>query len=121
VIALKDGAPWLALGASGGRRILPAVLQISSMLADCGLDLESAFHTPRIDVSGEPTVNVDRRLGPEVLAQLRARFPVQEVERAVLPNLFACPTAVLRDPETGEATGMTDPVQPVAGTVPAAV
>jgi gamma-glutamyltranspeptidase / glutathione hydrolase len=121
VIAMKDAAPWLALGASGGRRILPAVLQISSMLTDCGLDLESAFHAPRIDVSGEPTVNADRRAGPEVPAQLRARFPVQEVEHVVLPNLFACPTAVLRDPETGRATAMTDPVQPVAGAVPAAV
>jgi gamma-glutamyltranspeptidase / glutathione hydrolase len=120
VVAMRDGVPWLALGASGGRRILPSVLQISSMLADCGLDLESAFHTARIDVSGGATVNADRRLGPEVLAQLCARFPVREVERAVLPNLFACPTAVLRDPNTGEATGMTDPVQPAAGAVPAA-
>jgi gamma-glutamyltranspeptidase/glutathione hydrolase len=118
VVAMKDGAPWLALGASGGRRILPAVLQIGSMLADCGLDLESAFHTPRIDVSGGPSVNADRRLGSEVLAQLRARFPVREVERVVLPNLFACPTAVLRDPDTGQASGMTDPVQPVARAVP---
>jgi hypothetical protein len=46
---------------------------------------------------------------------------VQEVEHVVLPNLFACPTAVLRDPDTGRATAMTDPVQPVAGAVPAAV
>jgi gamma-glutamyltranspeptidase/glutathione hydrolase len=121
VIALKDGAPWLALGASGGRRILPAVLQIGSMLADCGLDLESAFHAPRIDVSGGRAVNADRRLGPEVLAQLRARFPVQEVEHVVLPNLFACPTAVLRDGSSGQVAGMTDPVQPVAGAVAAAV
>ena len=56
-----------------------------------------------------------------MLAQLRARFPVQEVERAVLPNLFACPTAVLRDAHTGEATGMTEPVQPVAGAVPVVI
>jgi gamma-glutamyltranspeptidase/glutathione hydrolase len=119
VVARKDGAPWLALGASGGRRILPAVLQISSMLADCGLDLERAFHEPRIDVSGGPTVSADRRLGPEVLAALRGRFPLREMERTVLPNLFACPTAVLRDPATGQALGMTDPCQPVAGAVPA--
>jgi gamma-glutamyltranspeptidase / glutathione hydrolase len=121
VVALKDGEPWLALGASGGRRILPAVLQISSMLADCDLDLETAFHTPRIDVSGGRTVNADRRLGPDVLAQLRARFPVEEVEHVVLPNLFACPTAVLRDPDTGRANGITDPWQPVAGAVPVAI
>jgi gamma-glutamyltranspeptidase/glutathione hydrolase len=121
VIALKHNAPWLALGASGGRRILPAVLQISSMVADCGLDLESAFHAPRIDVSGGPTVTADRRLEPEVLAQLRARFPVQEMERVLLPNLFACPTAVLRDPKRGQLVGMTDPVQPVAAAVPVVI
>ena len=120
VIATRDGAPWLALGASGGRRILPAVLQIGSMLADCGLDLESAFHTPRIDVSGGPEVLADRQLAPDVLAELRTRFAVREVEQVVLPKLFACPTAVLRDPSTGEALGMTDPMQPVAGVASAA-
>jgi gamma-glutamyltranspeptidase / glutathione hydrolase len=115
VIALRDGRPWLALGASGGRRILPALLQISSMLAAGGLDLESAFHIPRIDVSGGPEVTVDCRLSAAILAHLRARFAVREVEHGVLPNLFACPTAVLRDPGTARAVGMTDPVQPVAG------
>ena len=115
VIALQGSRPWFALGASGGRRILPAVLQISSMLADCGLDLEDAFHTARIDVSGSPEVTADRRLPAEVRANLRAGFAVREVERGVLPNLFACPTAVLREPGTGQASGMTDPMQPVAG------
>jgi gamma-glutamyltranspeptidase / glutathione hydrolase len=115
VIALQGGRPWFALGASGGRRILPAVLQISSMLAAAGLDLESAFHTPRIDVSGGPEVTADRRLPAEVLAQLHARFTVRAVEHGVLPNLFACPTAVLRDPRTARASGMTDPMQPTAG------
>jgi gamma-glutamyltranspeptidase/glutathione hydrolase len=115
VIALQGGRPWFALGASGGRRILPAVLQISSMLAAGGLDLGRAFHTPRIDVSGGPDVTADRRLAADVLAGLRARFAVREVEHGVLPNLFACPTAVLRDPGTARACGMTDPVLPVAG------
>jgi len=120
VIAIRDGAPWFALGASGGRRILPAVLQIGSMLAACGHDLDRAFHTPRIDVSGGPEVLADRQLAPNVLVELRTRFPVREVEHLVLPNLFACPTAVLRDPMSGEAFGMTDPMQPVAGVAAAA-
>ena len=117
VVATRGGAPWLALGASGGRRILPAVLQISSMLADCGLDLESAMHLPRIDVSGCAEVIADRRLAPQVLAGLRARSQVREAEQLVTPKLFACPTAVLRDPATGQASGMTDPTQPAAGAV----
>ena len=115
VIATRDGAPWFALGASGGRKIMPAVLQLASMVIDGGLDLETAFHTPRIDVSGEPQITADARLGQEVLEALAARFEVRRLMPTVHPNLFACPSAVLRDPSTGEASGMTDPWQPVAG------
>jgi gamma-glutamyltranspeptidase/glutathione hydrolase len=115
VIASRDGKPWFALGASGGRRILPAVLQIASMLADCGLDLESAFHTPRIDVSGEAFVLADTALPAEIRAALVGRFETRPVSHLVLPNLFACPSAVLREPSSGRAFGMSDVVQPVAG------
>jgi gamma-glutamyltranspeptidase/glutathione hydrolase len=73
------------------------------------------MHQPRIDVSGGAEVVVDRRLAPELLATLRARFQVREAEHLVMPKLFACPTAVLRDPSTGPASGMTDPTQPAAG------
>jgi gamma-glutamyltranspeptidase/glutathione hydrolase len=115
VIASRDGRPWFALGASGGRRILPAVLQIASMLADCGLDLESAFHVPRIDVSGEAIVLADTALPAEVRAALVSRFETRPAPHLVLPNLFACPSAVLREPSSGRAFGMSDVVQPVAG------
>ncbi len=115
VIAARDGAPWFALGASGGRKILPAVLQIALMLIDGGLDLETAFHTPRIDVSGEPRITADARLGTDVLDALSARFELRQLMPTVHPNLFACPSAVLRDPTSGQASGMTDPWQPVAG------
>ena len=115
VIAMRDGAPWLALGASGGRRILPAVLQIGSMLADCGLDLESAIHRRGSTSPAVAVVLADRRWHRTCWPSFATRFAVREVEQVVLPKLFACPTAVLRDPGTGEAIGMTDPMQPVAG------
>ena len=120
VIASRGGRPWLALGASGGRRILPAVTQIASMLIDCGLDLESAFHAPRIDASGEPRITASVRLPAQALSALERGFEVLRVEPLVAPNLFACPSAVLRDPAGSEAVGMTDPVNPVAGVAPAA-
>ena len=91
------------------------MLQLASMLIDGGLDLERAFHEPRIDVSGEPFVTADARLAPAILDALAARFEVRKRMPAVFPNLFACPSAVLRDPATGEACAMTDPWQPVAG------
>jgi gamma-glutamyltranspeptidase/glutathione hydrolase len=115
VIATHNGLPWLCIGASGGRRIMPAVLQLMSMLIDGRLDLERAFHLPRIDVSGGAAVSVDRRLAPEILAALEARFAVQEVDAMVWPKLFACPSAILRDRAAGMVSGMTDPMQPVAG------
>jgi gamma-glutamyltranspeptidase / glutathione hydrolase len=115
VIAIRDGVPWLTIGASGGRRIMPAVLQIVSMLIDGRLDLERAFHLPRIDVSGGPTVGADRRLAPAILAALEARFAVQEIDAMVWPKLFACPSAILRERATGAVSGMTDPMHPVAG------
>ena len=52
VVVVKDGKPWFAIGASGGRRIVPAVAQLALMLIDRGLDVKTAFHQPRIDVSG---------------------------------------------------------------------
>ncbi|MEM7651836.1 MAG: gamma-glutamyltransferase, partial [Pseudomonadota bacterium] len=65
VLERSDGARY-ALGASGGRKILPATVQISSYLLDYGMDLDSAFHHPRIDTSLAGTAIVDPTLPPEV-------------------------------------------------------
>src|SRR5207237_7300496 len=46
----ESGGRRFALGASGGRKIIGAVLQIASFLVDHGLTLEEAFHQQRIDV-----------------------------------------------------------------------
>ena len=62
-VILRDGdQPVLAAGASGGRRIMAAVLQMVSFVADFGMDPEAAAHQPRIDVSGPDGVSADRRL-----------------------------------------------------------
>ena len=64
------GARRFALGASGGRRILPAVLQLTSFLADFGMSLADAFAQPRLDVSGPELVTLDARLAPDIEPQL---------------------------------------------------
>ena len=43
--------PWIAAGASGGRRILAAVFQLLTFVADFGMSPDAAAHHPRIDVS----------------------------------------------------------------------
>ena len=52
----------LAVGASGGRRILPAVTQMLSFVMDYGMDLDAAIHQPRIDASEGAVVIGDVRL-----------------------------------------------------------
>lgn len=105
ITALGDGR-CAALGASGGRRIMPALLQLLSFLVDRGMDLESAAHQGRIDFGGSgETVSVDRALGAGVSARLAAEFDVQSVQHGVYPAFFACPNAVSCDPATGVQEG----------------
>ncbi len=117
LIARRDGKPWFAIGASGGRKILPAVYQISSFLIDHGMTLADAFHQPRIDASGGDAVGVDPRHPQDVQAALSAKFPVDLSELVVYPTNFACPSAVLRDPKSGEHYGISDVMSPWSGAV----
>ena len=93
VVLERRGGDRFALGASGGRRIMPAVMQLVSFLADFGLGLEDALHAPRIDASGGTCVAVDPRFPEEVAAVLRERFRVEVWPNAVFPAMYACPNA----------------------------
>lgn len=117
VIVRREGKPWLAIGASGGRKIFPAVMQILSFLIDHDLFLEDAFHHPRIDASGGDTVAVDPRLPAAVRKALAEKFPTQLTELVVYPTHYACPSAVLREPGKGEHFGVTDVMSPWSGAV----
>ncbi len=111
-IILKDGdRPWLAAGASGGRRILASVAQMMTFIADFGMDLETAAHHPRIDVSSVDKVSADRRLKPEILAALAADGTTEVVEHGVMPINFACPNVITRDAD-GTVRGISDAASP---------
>ena len=117
VIVTRNGEGWFAIGASGGRKIMPAVTQVCSFLIDHGMNLEDAFHQPRIDASGGDTVGVDPRQPAGVQSALAAKFPVNLTELVVFPNNFACPSAVMQDAKTGEHTGISDVMSPWSGAV----
>jgi gamma-glutamyltranspeptidase/glutathione hydrolase len=110
VVASKDGVPEIALGASGGRRIMASVFQMLSFVADFGLDPEEAAHHPRIDVSGAEGASADARLPAPVLDALREIGPLEVVEHGVLPVNFACPNLIRR--QGGEAVGISDAMSP---------
>jgi gamma-glutamyltranspeptidase/glutathione hydrolase len=98
-LVTRDGAPWFALGASGGRRIMPAVFQMVSFLVDCGMTLEQAVHQPRINTDGGPQVEADPLLGENVLAAIAAEHAVVPVEAMITPNHYANPQVALFDAE----------------------
>ena len=115
VVVTKDGQPWFCIGASGGRRIVPAVSQLSLMLIDRGMDVEAAFHQPRIDVSGVGPIRVNRDLPDAVKKAIAGKLPIVEVANQVSPLGFANPSCIVRDPKTGELTGMNEVMSPWAG------
>ena len=104
-----EGARF-ALGASGGRKILGTVLQLSSFLIDHGASLEEAFHRPRIDMSGDGRVIADRALPPDVIKQLGEFMPTTTARRGIFPYAFAVPAGVLRS--RGLNMGCTEIMSP---------
>jgi len=109
VIGHKQGLS-LAMGASGGRKIMPAVLQLSSFLCDFNMDLEQAFHHPRIDMSGDGKVVADHTLDEEIHQKLALNHPLSRARRSSYPYFFASPTAVSR--LSGENFGMSEIMSP---------
>lgn len=105
------GVPAMALGASGGRRILAAVFQMLALTAGFGMDPEAAAHHPRLDVSGPEGATADRRLPAATLDGLAAMGPLEVVEHAVLPVNFACPNLIAIGPD-GLRTGVSDAMSP---------
>lgn len=95
----------VALGASGGRRIMPAVCQLISFLLDFDMTIDQACHQPRIDVSGTPLVRVDERLAADIVAMLASEHELATALHGVYPALFACPNIVARDEARGVSTG----------------
>jgi gamma-glutamyltranspeptidase/glutathione hydrolase len=95
-LVVDSGDMRAALGAAGGRKILPAVAQLALFMADYGMTLDQAMHTPRIDVSGGPTVVADAALPHDVLEALGAEFNTVAVGRSFFPLAYACPSAVSR-------------------------
>ncbi len=117
VLATRDGKAAFGLGASGGRRIMPAIFQIASFLGDYGMDLEAALRQPRIDVSLIDTILADDRLDGAVIDALRGVAPVQLGQSTAFPSLWAIPNAVAFGPSG--PSGAAHPFGPLQAAVAA--
>jgi gamma-glutamyltranspeptidase / glutathione hydrolase len=108
VLTGPNGA--MAVGGCGGRKIIPAVFQLLAMRADFGMDLDTLFHTPRVDVSGGPEVVTDRRMGKGTLKALDKAFDTVLAEPVVYSNPYTIANGVLRVKSSNE--GACEPLQP---------
>ena len=87
-LALRDGAPYLAVGAPGGRKIVSAVPQVLANLIDFALGPQAAVEAPRLHTEGGP-VEVDDRMGAATVADApAARPPGRAAHRDVLELLL---------------------------------
>ncbi|MET3600787.1 gamma-glutamyltransferase family protein [Martelella mangrovi] len=103
----EAGEKRFALGASGGRKIMPAVGQIASFLMDYGMSMQDAIEAPRIDVSGGDQTVADERLTGAVTDALAATGPVMTAQRTPFPYAFACPAGVMREGTVNSGTTET--------------
>jgi gamma-glutamyltranspeptidase/glutathione hydrolase len=110
VIGRTEKNDLFAIGASGGRKILGAVMQLSSFMIDFGFNLEQAFHQPRIDLSGVEKITADPHLGQEVIDALSAKMSTSVAKRNIFPYSFACPAGVMRANELN--SGCTEIMSP---------
>jgi gamma-glutamyltranspeptidase/glutathione hydrolase len=96
-IVEKANGTRFGLGASGGRKIMPAVYQLISFMTDFDMDMETAFHAARIDVSGTETVLLDAALADDVKVAMAANFSTAVARNAAYPSMYACPNSVSID------------------------
>ena len=96
VILRHGDKPWMIAGASGGRRIMAAVLQLVAFIVDFGMTPEAAAHQPRIDVSGPDHVTADSRLAPQICAPCKPMAPPRLWSTVCCPSTSHVPACCCR-------------------------
>ena len=102
ILTSADGRTRIAVGASGGKQIISAVLQVVLDVVDFGMDPAAAVAAPRIHHAWTPNVLKVERLAPETIAALRAKG--HEVEETT----FDSSVQVVIE-EDGHYRGASDP------------
>ncbi len=104
-IVLKDGKPFMAVGAAGGPKIITGTLQTFLNVVDFELDVQEAVSAPRIHNQWIPDeLWVDWDISPDCAAEL-FRMGHKVVRKWVSSGVHA----VMIDQETGIYYGGADP------------
>ena len=82
-IVLKNGQPFLILGAPGGSRIITGVMQVLLNVIDFGMNIQDAVDAPRFHHQWQPDrLYTERGVSPDTIAALKAKGHTVE------PNTF---------------------------------
>lgn len=108
ILVLRDGKPFLTVGAPGGRLIMGTVLRVIHNVIDFGMGIQEACANLILDVVTEKLI-VDAAVGPQTIADLQAMGYQMTIRgRDYLPHIFASPTGILVD-AVGRKHGGVDP------------
>lgn len=90
-IVLKDGKPFLVLGAPGGSMIITAVLQVMLNVMDFGMNVQDAIDFPRVHHQWKPdTLGIERGVSPDTIALLKkAGYSIEEAKPIVIARVEA--------------------------------
>jgi gamma-glutamyltranspeptidase/glutathione hydrolase len=116
MIATKQGRPVFGLGASGGRKILPAVFQLASYINDFNMKLDTALDEPRFDVSGINKIVFDPRFDMKVQKSLKKVSSAEPWFPSAFPSMYAVPSGV-QILQKDTLIGAAHPHSPLSGAV----
>jgi gamma-glutamyltranspeptidase/glutathione hydrolase len=101
VLLLRDGKPFLSVGAPGGRRIICRIAHVISNVIDFGMSIQEAITAPSVDAAERETF-VDHRIDPQTVEALaRMGHNVEVVPEPFTGGGFSRPRGVMIDPGTG--------------------
>ena len=101
VLALRDGRPFLTVGAPGGRRIMCRIAHIISNVVDFGMGMQGAITAPSVDAAERETF-IDHRIDPQTVEALaRMGHNVEVVPEPSTGGGFSRPRGVMIDPASG--------------------
>ena len=101
VVALRNGEPFLTVGAPGGRRIICRIAHVISNVIDFGMTMQEAITAPSVDAAERETF-IDHRIDPYTVETLaRMGHNVSVVPEPSTGGGFSRPRGVMIDPETG--------------------
>ncbi|HKG27424.1 MAG TPA: gamma-glutamyltransferase family protein, partial [Thermomicrobiales bacterium] len=111
LVLCRDGQPVLAVGGSGGRKILTAVAQVVGHVVDHGLGPQAAIQVPRVHCEGLDTL-IDSGADPDAIADLKRRgHRVKVMTESPVHVNFALPNAIAIGTD-GLLRGGVDPLRP---------